>query len=83
MPDKVLTILVLDGSNGGHATTACLDKGIIARIVRATDLNSVAQAARSAIPDIAILGSDHSEVERDTAERLLCEMNPKIQIVRM
>jgi hypothetical protein len=37
--------------------------------------------AKASTPHIAILGADHSAEEKETAERLLREINPEIQII--
>jgi hypothetical protein len=78
-----LTILVLDGTDRSHAITAALTGAFRARVITASNLESLSLLARTSGPDIAILGSDHSADEKSVATQLLREMNPNIKIIRL
>ena len=62
---------------------AQISRGFVANLIGAHTLDAFGDAARRNKPDIAILGAEHSPSEKDIAERLVRELNPKVQIVRM
>ena len=80
---KPLTILLLDGSKHHQQTISSLSKGFVAQVVSVRTVASMVALGQSTTPDIAILGADHDDQEKDEAERILKEINPRIAIIRM
>ena len=76
-------ILILDGTPNGQELGAALHRNIIAQVIKADSVSSMASMARAFNPDIAILAADHPEREKELAEKLLRELNAEIAVLRL